>query len=52
MGHAGRSTQALIGNRTHGREHVLDPVMQLCVDQVLQLVGGVALFRLNSGLNQ
>ena len=52
MGHAGRGAQTLIGDRTDGGEHILDPVMQLGVDQMLQLARCVAFFGVDAGLDE
>ena len=41
--HAGRGAQALVGDHSHRGEHVLDPVAQLGMDQMLQFVGSLAL---------
>ena len=41
-----------MGDRADGGEHVLDPVVQLGVDQMLQLVGGLAFLGLNARLNE
>jgi len=43
MLHAGRCPQALGRNGTHGRERILDAMMQLFKDELLQIVGGFPL---------
>ena len=48
MGHAGSGAQALVRNRADSGEHVLDPVMQFRVDQILQFVGSVAFFSVDA----
>ena len=48
MGHAGSGAQALVGDRSHSGEHILDPVVQLGVDQILQFVGSVAFFSVDA----
>jgi len=37
-----------MGDRTHGGEHIFDPVVQLRVDQMLQLVSSVAFLSVNT----
>ena len=52
VGHAGRGAQALIRDRADGREHILDPVMQLGVNKGLQLSSNVAFLSLDARLDQ
>jgi hypothetical protein len=49
---AGHVAQALRCNGAHGRKRVLDAVVQLFQDQLLQLVGCLALLGVYSGLGQ
>ena len=47
-----RVAQALGGDGAHGRERILDAVVQLFEDQLLQLVGRLALLGVDAGLGE
>src|SRR3954471_21306208 len=49
---AGRRSQGLGRNSAHGRERILDAMMQFFDDELLQLVSGFTLLGVNAGLRE